>query len=321
MSRIHLMKKLLIAIIVFGLSLFYWANSIKVIEPIVYHIPSGVSVTAIANNLEKQGIIRSSFFVRVMAKFFGSYSKLKSGYYDVVPNMSTIDLLDDFASATVATRNVTLVEGKTALDYYQQLESNKALKSNGSFVRTMQIAGIQPPYEGGFWPNTYRFEVGDSVASIFRKSNQILRGILAIEWKKRDKNLRFSSPEQALILASLIEKETAHNAEKSHIAGVFVRRLQRGMRLQTDPTVVYALGKSYRGYLTRKDLRVNSPYNTYRNHGLPPTPIASVGITSLRAALHPTLGDSLFFVAKKDGTHAFARTYEKHKNNIRKYLK
>ena len=315
------MKKILTIIILLALGWIYWANAIKITKPIVYHIPQGVTITSIANNLEKQGIIRSSFFVRMMSKVSSSYSKLKSGYYDVTPNMSTMDLLDDFASATVATRNVTLVEGETALDYYQQLESNKALKSSGSFARTMQIAGIQPPYEGIFWPNTYRVEVGDSVASVFRKSNQILRGILAIEWKKRDKNLRFSSPNQALILASLIEKETAHNAEKSKIAGVFMRRLVLGMCLQTDPTVVYALGKSYRGHLTRKDLRVNSPYNTYRNKGLPPTPIASVGITSLRAALHPTLGDSLFFVAKKDSTHAFSGTYEEHKNNIKKYLK
>ncbi|VVM19275.1 hypothetical protein BSPWISOXPB_6484 [uncultured Gammaproteobacteria bacterium] len=144
------MKKLLVVIIAFGLSLFYWANTLKVTEPMVYHIPSGVTITAISNNLEEQGIIRSSFFVRVMVKVFGSYSKLKSGYYDVVPNMSTMDLLDDFASATVATRNITLVEGKTTLDYYQQLESNKALKSNGSFAKTMQIAGIQAPYEGAF---------------------------------------------------------------------------------------------------------------------------------------------------------------------------
>ncbi|CAC9465837.1 FIG004453: protein YceG like [uncultured Gammaproteobacteria bacterium] len=315
------MKKLLVVIIVFGLALFYWANTIKVTEPMVYHIPSGVTITAIANNLEEQGIIRSSFFVRVMVKVFGSYSKLKSGYYDVVPNMSTMDLLDDFASATVATRNVTLVEGKTAFDYYQQLESNQALKSNGSFVRTMQIAGIQAPYEGAFWPNTYRVEVGDSIASVFRKSNQTLRTILAIEWKKRDTSLHFSNPEQALILASLIEKETAYNAEKSKIAGVFMRRLVLGMRLQTDPSVIYALGKSYRGYLTRKDLRFNSPYNTYRNKGLPPTPIASVGMTSLRAALHPASGNNLFFVAKKDGTHAFAKTYDEHKRNIKKYLK
>ncbi|VVM21564.1 FIG004453: protein YceG like [uncultured Gammaproteobacteria bacterium] len=119
----------------------------------------------------------------------------------------------------------------------------------------------------------------------------------------------------------MIEKETAHNAEKSKIASVFMRRLALGMRLQTDPSVVYALGKSYRGYLTRKDLSVNSPYNTYQNKGLPPTPVASVGLTSLRAALHPASGDSLFFVAKKDGTHAFARTYKEHKNNIKKYLK
>lgn len=316
-----LVRNFFIIVILFVLSLLYWANTIKVTEPVVYHLPPGATIITVANDLEKKKIIRSRSFVHMAVKIFDSYANIKTGYYDITPDMSAMDLLSNFVSAKVATRNITLIEGKTAFDYYQQLEANQALRSNGSFKETMQVAGIKPPYEGVFWPNTYQVNVGDSVASVFKKSNQTLKGILAIEWRKRDKNLRLTSPEQALILASLIEKETAHNPEKSKIAGVFMRRLALGMRLQTDPTVVYALGKSYRGYLTRKDLRVDSPYNTYRNKGLPPTPIASVGSASLRAALHPASGNSLFFVSKKDGSHAFAQTYEEHKRNIKKYLK
>lgn len=316
-----LLINFLIIVILFALSLFYWANTIKVTEPVVYHLLPGATITTVINDLEQRNFIRLGLFVHTATKFFDVYSNVKTGHYDITPNMSVMKLLSNFVSAKVATRNITLIEGKTALDYYQQLESNQALQSSGSFADTMQEAGIQPPYEGLFWPNTYQVNVGDSVASVLRRSNQILKKILAIEWQKRDKNIRFSHPQQALILASLIEKETAHNLEKAEIAGVFMRRLALGMRLQTDPSVVYALGKSYRGYLTRKNLHVDSPYNTYRNKGLPPTPIASVSITSLRGALHPALGDSLFFVSKKDGTHAFSRTYEEHKNNIKKYLK
>jgi len=144
---------------------------------------------------------------------------------------------------------------------------------------------------------------------------------LNTEWQGRAKNLNLKTAHEALVLASLIEKETAHNQEKSQIAGVFMRRLQKGMRLQTDPTVVYALGSRYRGSLSKQDLKVNSPYNTYRNKGLPPTAIGSVGQSSLHAAMHPAAGDTLYFVAKKDGTHAFAKTYKQHRLNIKKYLK
>lgn len=315
------MKKILTTIAVLVLTWSYWANTIKTTHPTVYHLPQGANIVSVANNLEKRGVIRSSYFLRIVAKVFDLESELKSGYYDIAPNMSVMDLLNDFASATVAERNIVLIEGETVRHYYQQLQSIEALKSSGSLANTMRLAGVQAPYEGVFWPDTYRVRYGDSVASVFKRSHQIMQEILSSEWKNRDKTLRLKSASQALILASLIEKETAHNAEKSQIAGVFMRRLQIGMRLQTDPTVVYGLGEKYRGFLTRQDLKLNSPYNTYRNHGLPPTPISSVSITSLRAAMHPASGDTLFFVAKKNGTHAFAKTYQQHRHNIQKYLK
>ncbi|SFV86937.1 Aminodeoxychorismate lyase [hydrothermal vent metagenome] len=307
-KKFNMGKFLSPVLIAFTLIMFNWANTIKSEKPLVYHLPQGVGMNAIASNLEKQGVIQSRYFLMVMAKVLGFDAKIKSGYYDISPNISVFGLLTNFVSAAVASRNITLIEGKTIRYYYQQLINNKSLKSNGSFANTMRLAGIKPPYEGYFWPDTYRVNIGDSVASVFKRANQKLQENLYTQWQKRDKTLRFNNASQALILASLIEKETAYSAEKTQISGVFMRRLHIGMPLQTDPTIVYALNLSekYRGFLTRKDLQFNSPYNTYRNQGLPPTAIASVGASSLYAAMHPAKGKSLYFVSKKDGSHATA---------------
>jgi UPF0755 protein len=322
-KKSYMKKTLSLFILISALVLFYWANTIKNEKSFVYHLPQGAGISATANNLEKQGVIHSRYFLMAMAKILGFDTKIKSGYYDVNSNMSVLELLANFVSAEVATRNIALIEGETIQHYYLQLVNTKALKSNGSFADTMRLAGIQPPYEGYFWPDTYRISVGDSVASVFKRANQKMRKNLSTQWQNRDKTLGLNNASQALILASLIEKETAYKDEKTQIAGVFMRRLQMGMRLQTDPTVVYALNlnKKYRGFLTRKDLKFNSPYNTYRNKGLPPTAIASVSASSLYAAMHPAEGNSLYFVAKKDGSHAFAKTYKEHRLNIKKYLK
>ncbi len=314
-------KALLAFIVVLVMAWSYWANSIKTVESFVYQLPKGANIYSTANDLKRYGLINSSFFVVNIAKVLGFESKLKSGYYDIRPGMGVIELLGDFSSAKVANRDVTLIEGETVSQYYQQLLSVKSLKSSGSLDETMRLAGINKPYEGYFWPDTYQVNYGDSIASVFKRANQIMRQKLDQAWQDRDKTLDLKSADDALILASLIEKETAHNKEKSKIAGVFMRRLKKGMRLQTDPSVVYALGNQYKGSLSKKDLKFDSPYNTYRHKGLPPSAIGSVGQSSLHAAMHPALGDTLFFVAKKDGSHAFAKTYQQHRWNIKKYLK
>ena len=314
-------KALLAFIVVLVMAWSYWANSIKTVESFVYQLPKGANIYSTANDLKRYGLINSSFFVVNIAKVLGFESKLKSGYYDIRPGMGVIELLGDFSSAKVANRDVTLIEGETVSQYYQQLLSVKSLKSSGSLDETMRLAGINKPYEGYFWPDTYQVNYGDSIASVFKRANQIMRQKLDQAWQDRDITLDLKSADDALILASLIEKETAHNKEKSKIAGVFMRRLKKGMRLQTDPSVVYALGNQYKGSLSKKDLKFDSPYNTYRHKGLPPSAIGSVGQSSLHAAMHPALGDTLFFVAKNDGSHAFAKTYQQHRWNIKKYLK
>ena len=183
----------------------------------------------------------------------------------------------------------------------------------------MQSLGIRPPYDGWFYPETYQFNYGESVRNVLARSFQVMQEKVNELWDNRAHNLPFKSPYEAIILASLIEKETALDQEKSLISGVFIRRLERGMRLQTDPTVIYALGDSYQAPLKKSDLKVDSLYNTYRYNGLPPGAISSVGYESLYAAFHPDDGNELYFVSKRDGSHAFASNYEEHKDNIKKY--
>ena len=314
-------KILLASVVTLILAWAYWANMIKTVESFVYQLPKGANITSTAEDLKSYGLIHSSYFLVTAAKALDLESKLKSGYYDIHPNMGVIELLGNFSAAKVANRNITLIEGETVSHYYQQLLNTKSLESSGSLNETMRLAGIKKPYEGYFWPDTYQINYGDSIASVFKRAHQMMQEKLSIEWQGRDKALNLKNADEALVLASLIEKETAHNEEKSKIAGVFMRRLKKGMRLQTDPSVVYALGSRYQGSLNKQDLKFDSPYNTYRHKGLPPTAIGSVGQTSLRAAMHPAPGDTLYFVAKKDGSHAFAKTYKQHRLNIKKYLK
>jgi UPF0755 protein len=298
-----------------------WANKINVVESTVYQLPQGATIHSTANSLKQQGLVNSAQFVVWSAKLLGVSNSLKSGYYDIDKNTSVLSLLDNFSKAQVATRQITLIEGQTVQSYYQSLSQHPALTSSNSLKDILQKTSAKAPYDGKFWPDSYQVNYADSVLSVFNRAHELLQEKLSQAWENRAKDLPLQSANQALILASLIEKETANQAEKPKIAGVFINRLQKNMRLQTDPTVAYALGNAYQGKLTKKDLWFESPYNTYRHKGLPPGPISSVSLASLKAAVHPLKSDYLYFVSKKDGTHAFAKTYKQHLININKYLK
>jgi len=299
----------------------FWANVINTVKPIVYQVPKGASIYSTAQDLKRYGLVNSSLFVVWVAKLSGIDDELKSGYYDVHPGMGVWGLLKDVSTANVAIRNISLIEGKTVREYYQLLSDNKTLISNYSLEETLKKTIAKAPYDGQFWPDTYQVNYGDSVVSVFDRAHLILQDKLDQAWLARAKDHPLKNANQALILASLIERETASHSEKSKIAGVFINRLEKNMRLQTDPTVIYALGEVYTGKLSKQDLWVKSPYNTYRHKGLPPGPIGSVGLESLNAAMHPKKSDYLFFVSKKDGTHVFAKNYKQHILNIKKYLK
>lgn len=286
----------------------------------IYHLQKGATIDALAKDLRNKELINSTLYFKLVGQVMGTTKKLQTGYYQLEPKMSVPTFLEKVSTGDVVRQNITLIEGVTLESYYQQLSQNPAVIVNKSLAEVMQELGVKAPYEGWLFPETYQITYGDSIESVFVRAYDSMKQKLETLWLGRSKDLPFDTPYEALILASLVEKETARHQEKSKIAGVFVRRLTEGMRLQTDPSVIYALGDAYTGSLSKKDLRVQSPYNTYRNAGLPPGAIGSVGYESLYAAFHPEDGDTLYFVSKKDGSHAFAKTYQEHKDNIKLYL-
>ncbi len=286
----------------------------------VFQVESGTSISDVAKELSDKKLIKSRLFFRSLSKFLGANKKLKSGYYQISPNMSILAFLDNITNGSVMTTKVTLIEGKTIKYYFEQLSLDPSLESSGSLEDVMQSIGVKAPYDGWFFPETYNFNYGESVENVLRRSYKEMQKKVSDLWIDRDKGLPLKSPYDAIILASLIENETALDNEKTLISGVFIRRINEGMRLQADPTVIYALGDTYTPPLKKSDLKIDSLYNTYRNKGLPPGAISSVSYQSLYAALHPEKGNDLYFVSKKDGSHAFAPSYREHKENIKKYL-
>ena len=286
----------------------------------VFQVESGSSISDVAEELSDKRLIKSKLFFKSLSKFLGANKKLKSGYYQISPNMSILSFLDNISNGSVLTTKVTLIEGKTIKYYFEQLSLDPSLESKGSLEDVMKSIGVKAPYDGWFFPETYNFNYGESVENVLRRSYKEMQQKVSDLWINRDKGLPLKSPYDAIILASLIENETALDNEKTLISGVFIRRINEGMRLQADPTVIYALGDTYTPPLKKADLKIDSLYNTYRNKGLPPGAISSVSYQSLYAALHPEKGNDLYFVSKKDGSHAFAPSYKEHKENIKKYL-
>ena len=314
------LKKWLLALGVLATLSVYHVNQVHVNHTTIFEVKPGVSSASVAQELSALGYISSSTYAKHLSRLLGVDS-LKRGFYQIEPEMSVYQLFERLSTNQVAQRDITLIEGQTVAQYFEQLSQHPALSSQYGLGETLKRAGVSAPYDGQLWPETYRIDYGDSLVSLFARAHQTLQKNLDQAWQARAENHPLDNASQALVLASLIERETAHNSEKAKIAGVFIARLEKGMRLQTDPSVIYALGDRYQGRLSKADLKVDSPYNTYRHKGLPPGAIGAVGQASLEAAMHPELGDDLYFVSKKDGTHAFAKTYQQHRHNIKKYLK
>ena len=303
---------------------FAWVLTSKDIianKPQIFQVEPGSSIGQVAQELSDQNIIKSKRFFTSLSRLLNANNKLKSGYYEIKPDSSVLNFINQISNGESLKTKVTLIEGKTIGYYFEQLNNNPSITPNESLESVMNSIGVKKPYDGWFYPETYIFNYGESIENVLKKSHETMKFKLMELWEDRDKSVPLDSPYQAIILASLIEKETALDFEKPMISSVFIGRLNSNMRLQTDPTVIYALGDQYTPPLTRSDLQFDHPYNTYRNKGLPPGAISSVGYQSLFAALHPAKGNDLYFVSKKDGSHAFAKTYDEHKENIKKYLK
>jgi len=298
----------------------FTSKDILVNQTQIFQVKAGSSIGEVAQELSEKKIIKSKSFFTTLSKLLNANKKLKSGYYELKPNTSVLTFIDQISRGDTLKTKITLIEGKTIQYYFDQLSKDPSITSNSSFDQIMNSIGVNKPFDGWFYPETYIFNYGESIENVLMKSHETMKSKLSQLWEERDKSIPLNSPYQAIILASLIENETALDYEKPLISSVFIGRLNLNMRLQTDPTVIYALGENYSPPLTRSDLQFDHPYNTYRNKGLPPGAISSVGYQSLYAALHPAKGNDLYFVAKKDGSHAFASTYDKHKENIKKYL-
>lgn len=307
-----------------GTVYYLLTSPIKLDQESRFYIQSGDSSYKIAHELSARDWIIDPILMRAVTRLHPEWVP-KVGEYAVMPGMTLLDLMALFDSGRSVAYSVTLLEGKTLKYYLATMAAKGNIEMTLEGLSNEQIAkrfslDISNP-EGQFFANTYQYHEGDTDFSILQQSHRLLEEKLAIIWDERQKGLPYKNAYEALVMASIIEKETGAPVERPLIARVFVSRLEKGMRLQTDPTVIYGLGDHFNGNLTRKDLRSKSPYNTYMNFGLPPTPIANVGAEAIEAALNPGKTKALYFVAKGDGTHAFSNTLRAHNNAVAKYQK
>jgi len=286
-------------------------------------VQSGETLRAVANRLQKDGVMRHPQLLIFYARWTGADQQIKRGEYLLTDPLTAAQLLQLLQSGKVLQYEVTLPEGITlarAIDILADAEQLQCVLQGADDPRLLQMVAPHENPEGWFFPDTYHFARGSTDLELLQRANTRMMEVLGQEWQGRATGLPYESPYEALIMASIIERETGLPEERAQIAGVFVRRLQRGMRLQTDPTVIYGLGVAFDGNLQRRHLNDDSnQYNTYRIEGLPPTPIALPGRASIHSALHPDDGAALFFVARGDGGHVFSATLAEHQAAVRKY--
>lgn len=292
-------------------------------EGLVYEVAPGRSVRAIAGDLESRGIIGNAAYLEWLARRSGVAARLHAGEYRIDAGTLPEAFLRQLVSGKVVQHSLTVVEGWTFRQMLAAVRAHPVLvqtlheQSPEQIMAVLGYPGEHP--EGRFLPDTYHFPRGTTDRDFLRRAYAAMQRTLEREWSGRAADLPLKTPYEALILASIIERETGAVDERARIAGVFVRRLQKGMRLQTDPTVIYGIGADFDGDIRTRDLRTDTPYNTYTRSGLPPTPIALPGAAAIHAALHPADGDELYFVSKGDGSHQFSATLEEHNRAVRRY--
>ncbi|HKE44975.1 MAG TPA: endolytic transglycosylase MltG [Steroidobacteraceae bacterium] len=319
-------------LVVIALAAYRWVDHylhapLQLAQPAVISVPAGSSFSTVARDLSRQGILKFPQLLSAYARARGKASRIRAGEYQIGRDQTPAGLIEQLVRGDVLLREVTIVEGWTVRDMLTAMGRNPFLSHTldgagaaDGLMERLGEAGKHP--EGQFFPDTYRFARGTSDLEVLRKAHEAMQTRLAAAWSTHAATVPFDDPYQALILASMVEKESALPAERQRIAGVFVRRLRLGMRLQSDPTVIYGLGESYTGDIRTRDLHADTPYNTYTRAGLPPSPIALPGEGSLQAATHPDDSGALFFVAtgEPDGSHYFSATLAEHDAAVRRYL-
>ena len=289
-------------------------------------VASGEALKAVLNELAQQGALRDARAVELSLRAERRSPIVRAGHYEIAPHASPNDILAQLGAGRVVLESLTVVEGSRFHDLRRTLEKHPQVaqtlrgRSDAEVMAAIGHAGEHP--EGRFFPDTYRFAAGSSDRELLQLAYRQMNDTLTRSWQSRAADLPLHNAYQALVLASVIEKETAVARERPQIAGVFISRLRRGMRLQSDPTIIYGLGDAYDGDIRSKDLQTDGPYNSYTRDGLPPTPIALPGAAAIEAALHPLEDGSLFFVAtgSGDGSHVFTKDYAAHQAAVRRML-
>ncbi len=286
-------------------------------------LPAGSTFADLVTELEHMGLVRRGWEWRLLGRL--AAPQLKAGEYRIAPKTRLKEALNVLASGQTRQHRLTIVEGWTLSRLRAVLASDPRLRAETTGLtdtELMERLGCEECFaEGWFLPETYFFTRGSTDLDLLRRSHSAMREALTTTWESRDRSAPLQSPGEMLVLASIIERETGATAERSKVAGVFARRLNLGMRLQTDPTVIYGLGPDFEGRLRRVHLRTDHPWNTYTRHGLPPTPIALPGLESLKAAAQPADGTALYFVSRGDGTHQFSDTLVEHNAAVNKYIR
>jgi len=314
------------AVWLFGAFAYYAFTEMQVATlPAQFTIRSGSSLKSAAGQMAQAGALRRPQLFVLLGRLTGKATTLKAGYYELDQPVTPLDLLRKITQGDYTLVGITLVEGWTFRQVRKALAAEQGIRleiGNLPDAEVAQRLGIeQQTPEGWLFPDTYYFSHGTSDLRILQRAHSRMKSHLAAQWEKRAPDLPLATPYEALILASIIEKETGKAEERRLIAAVFANRLRLGMRLQTDPTVIYGLGEAFDGNLRKADLLADNPWNTYTRGGLPPTPIAMPGLGSLAAALTPAPSDALYFVSKGDGSHYFSRSMGEHDRAVTKYQK
>jgi UPF0755 protein len=291
--------------------------------PVEVEIPRGATFRNVMDALEGAGIRPRRLEFELLARALRKERDIKAGSYEITEPLAPTDLLDKLTRGDVTQSEVRLIEGWTFAQFRAALDASPHLRHDSAGLEDTQILArieaAEPHPEGLFFPDTYLFAKGSSDLAVLRRAYRSMQRHLATAWESRDSGVPYNTPYEALIMASIIEKETGKAEERDLIGGVLVNRLRIGMRLQVDPTIIYGLGNAFDGNLKRSHLVEDGPYNTYTRAGLPPTPIAMPGLASLRAALRPAKTEALYYVSKGDGSSQFSRTLDEHNRAVSRY--
>jgi UPF0755 protein len=328
-NRIFQLALLLIVGAAIAFGWFAWKSYT---EPLTLPTPTfafdvhpGYSLSAVARDLGNAGVLKHPITLVALARMRGVDRNIKAGSYEIESGITLPRLLAKLTQGDVAQRSIVIVEGATFGDVKRALKGNPDVKntvldlSDAELMAQLGVPGISP--EGRFFPDTYFFAVGSTDTAILNRARKAMDQRLSAAWEQRSNDLPFTTPDQALILASIVEKETGKAVDRPLIASVFVNRLRKGMRLQSDPTVIYGMGNKFDGDLRKRDLEGDTPFNTYTREGLPPTPISLPSQASIDAVLNPPPTDYLYFVARGDGTSKFSASLPEHNRAVNQFQK